>query len=163
MDAFIPSSYIKNELQKLDMYKRIAAVDNESALMDLEEELTDRYGDLPQPVINLLYIALTKAEAHDAFVISITQKGLVVDLKMYEKARLDVARIPELLKKYNGAFRMYPGKVPRFDYVLQSERGKRTLGFKPEEIFGQLRSLFDDMKGIRLNEKSGNEEEKENS
>ena len=163
MDAFIPSSYIKNELQKLDMYKRIASVDNENALMDLEEELTDRYGDLPQPVINLLYIALTKAEAHDAFVISITQKGLVVELKMYEKARLDVARIPELLKKYNGAFKMYPGKVPRFDYVLQSERGKKTTGFKPEEIFGQLRSLFDDMKGIRLNEKSGNEEEKENS
>ena len=150
MDAFIPSSYIKNELQKLDMYKRIASIENENMRMDLEEEMTDRFGDPPAPVINLLNIALTKAEAHDAFVTSVTQKGNVVELKMYEKAGLDVAQIPGLLKKYDGAFKMYPGKVPRFDYILMGERGKKVTGFKPQEIITQLRGLFADMKAIRL-------------
>jgi transcription-repair coupling factor (superfamily II helicase) len=150
MDAFIPSSYIKNELQKLDMYKRIASIENENMRMDLEEEMVDRFGDPPAPVINLLNIALTKAEAHDAFVTSVTQKGNVVELKMYEKAGLDVTRIPELLKKYDGAFKMYPGKVPRFDYILMGERGKKVTGFKPQEIITQLRGLFADMKAIRL-------------
>ena len=150
MDAFIPSSYIRNELQKLDMYKRIASVDTSDMMMDLEEELTDRYGEPPTPVINLLNIAITKAEGHDAFVTSITQKGTVVKLEMYERALLDVAQLPELIKKYDGAFKMYPGKVPKFDYILQAERGKKTFNFKPEEIFKQLRGLFADMKSIRL-------------
>ena len=74
----------------------------------------------------------------------------MVELKMYEKAGLDVTRIPELLKKYDGAFKMYPGKVPRFDYILMGERGKKVTGFKPQEIITQLRSLFADMKSIRI-------------
>ncbi|MBR4345273.1 MAG: transcription-repair coupling factor [Lachnospiraceae bacterium] len=160
MDAFIPSSYIKNELQKLDMYKRIAAIETPSLLMDLEEELTDRYGDPPAPVINLLYIAITKAEGHEAFVTSITQKGIVIELKMYEKAGLDVAQLPDLIKKYNGALRMHPGKVPKFDYILQSKRGKKMTAFKPEDIIDQLRALFADMKAIRIN-KSGQTNERE--
>ena len=150
MDAFIPSAYIKNELQKLDMYKRIASVDTYEMMMDLEEELTDRYGEPPTPVINLLNIALTKAEAHDAFVTGISQKGCVVKLEMYEKALLDVAQLPELIRKYEGAFKMYPGKVPKFDYILTPERGKKNFSFKPEEIIKQLRGLFADMKAIRL-------------
>ena len=79
---------------------------------------------------------------------------------MYEKAGLDVARIPELLTKYGGAFKMYPGPVPKFDYILQSERGKKTFNFKPEEIFRQLRGLFSDMKSIRL---QGHSTEKQES
>ena len=153
MDAFIPSTYIKNELQKLDMYKRIASIENENMLVDLEEELRDRFGKPPAPVTNLLYIALTKAEAHDAFVTSITQKGLMVELKMYERAGLDVARIPELLDKYKGALKMYPQKVPKFDYIFQGERGKKLTGIKPDEIIKQLRALFADMKGIRMQAK----------
>ena len=71
-------------------------------------------------------------------------------LRLYEKAGLDVAQIPGLLKKYDGAFKMYPGKVPRFDYILMGERGKKVTGFKPQEIITQLRGLFADMKAIRL-------------
>ena len=59
-------------------------------------------------------------------------------------------KIPELLKKYEGAFKMYPGKVPRFDYILKGERGKKVTGFKPAEVIDQLRGLFADMKAIRL-------------
>jgi len=152
MDAFIPSTYIKNELQKLDMYKRIASVETDAGLMDLEEELIDRYGEPPASVINLLNIALTKAEGHDAYVTSISQKGTVIELKMYERAGLDVAEIPGLLKKYNGALKMNPGKVPSFDYILLPERGKKNMIFKPDEVISRLRALFSDMKAIRLRE-----------
>ena len=53
-----------------------------------------------------------------------------------------------------------PGPVPKFDYILQSERGKKTFNFKPEEIFRQLRGLFSDMKSIRL---QGHSTEKQES
>ena len=53
-DAFIPADYIKNEYQKLDIYKRIAAIEDENEYDDMLEELIDRFGDLPKPVMNLL-------------------------------------------------------------------------------------------------------------
>ena len=48
MDAFIPDSYISNEYQKLDIYKRIATIETEEEMDDMTEELIDRFGDLPK-------------------------------------------------------------------------------------------------------------------
>ena len=54
MDAYIPSTYIKSEYQKLDIYKRIAAIESEEELSDMKDELVDRYGSLSTPAVNLL-------------------------------------------------------------------------------------------------------------
>ena len=48
VDAYIPDSYIPNEYQKLDIYKRIAAIENEEEMEDMIEELIDRFGDIPE-------------------------------------------------------------------------------------------------------------------
>ena len=148
MDAFIPSEYIRNELQKLDMYKRIATVDSNEFLMDLEEELIDRYGDLPAPVENLLNIALTKAMGHSVYIISIAQKGLTVKLDFYERAKLNVAAFPILMEKYSGSLKFITGKVPKFEYTLMQERGKKSQIIAPGRIIEQLQTLFKDMKEI---------------
>ena len=58
VDAFIPNSYIKNELQKLDIYKRIAEIENEEEKFNMIDELIDRFGEPPKSVENLLAIAL---------------------------------------------------------------------------------------------------------
>ena len=57
MDAFIPDSYISNEYQKLDIYKRIAAIETQQDYDDMLEELLDRFGEMPKAVLNLLAIA----------------------------------------------------------------------------------------------------------
>ena len=57
IDAFIPESYIKNEYQKLDIYKRIATIETEEEMDDMTEELIDRFGDLPKKVQQLLLTA----------------------------------------------------------------------------------------------------------
>ena len=54
IDAFIPSKYIPMESEKLDFYKRIAGIENQEEFMDMQEELTDRFGDIPESVNNLL-------------------------------------------------------------------------------------------------------------
>ena len=64
IDAFIPSAYIKNEFQKLDMYKRIASIQNADEYGEMLDELIDRFGELPKPAANLLLVALIRAEAH---------------------------------------------------------------------------------------------------
>ena len=68
IDAYIPVSYIKNEYQKLDIYKRISAIETEEEYMDMQDELMDRFGDIPHSVENLLKIAAIRALAHRAYV-----------------------------------------------------------------------------------------------
>ena len=77
--------------------KRIAAIETEEEQEDMLEELIDRFGDPPRKVQQLLMIAQLKAKAHAAYVISVEQKGDEYKFTMYEKARVNVAKIPELL------------------------------------------------------------------
>ena len=63
LDAYIPNGYIANEYQKLDIYKRIAAIENEEEKDEMLDELIDRFGEPPRPVQNLLLVAQLKAEA----------------------------------------------------------------------------------------------------
>ena len=67
IDAFIPESYIKNEYQKLDIYKRIAAIESEEEMDDMIEELIDRFGDIPKKVELLLEVARLKNLAQQAY------------------------------------------------------------------------------------------------
>jgi transcription-repair coupling factor (superfamily II helicase) len=75
VSAFIPADYIPNEEQKLAIYKKISLVRGESSCSDVKEEIEDRYGPLPKAAENLLFIALLKASAQEAGVLSVVQKG----------------------------------------------------------------------------------------
>ncbi|MDR0924976.1 MAG: transcription-repair coupling factor, partial [Hungatella sp.] len=84
IDAYIPTSYIKNEYQKLDIYKRISSIENEEEYMDMQDELMDRFGDIPGPVDNLLKVAGLKALAHSAYVTEVNINRQEVRLTMYK-------------------------------------------------------------------------------
>jgi transcription-repair coupling factor (superfamily II helicase) len=150
MDAHIPDTYIKNEIQRLDMYKRIAGIDSRETLMDISEEMTDRYGDIPASAQNLLDIAFLKAKAHDVYIISLIQKGLKVTMKLFEKAELDVARLPELKEKLGDRIRLVPGEKPYFDLSLTVPRGRIVKTLSPAEVFAQIGEAIDAISGIRL-------------
>ncbi len=60
VDAFIPSSYIKDEIQKIEVYKKIAAIENEEDYEYVREELEDRFSNIPNTVYNLMDIAYIK-------------------------------------------------------------------------------------------------------
>ncbi|MDE7327551.1 MAG: transcription-repair coupling factor, partial [Lachnospiraceae bacterium] len=98
LNAYIPATYIKNELQKLDMYKRVAGIETLEELEDLQEEFIDRFGEPPKPVLNLLQVAYLKAQAHAVYLVGIEQKGDMLWLTPYARAKYHVERIPELLK-----------------------------------------------------------------
>ena len=115
IDAFIPSSYIPNESQKLDIYKRIASIENEEEAEDMMEELIDRFGNIPKEVHKLLQIATLKNMAHAASVIAVEEKGANLKIVMYEKSRVVPERIGPLLEKRRGELTFYPrGDNPYF-------------------------------------------------
>ena len=83
IDAYIPGSYIKNEYQKLDIYKRISAIETEDEYMDMQDELMDRFGDIPRSVENLLMIAGLRALARQAYVTEVVINRQEIRLSMY--------------------------------------------------------------------------------
>jgi transcription-repair coupling factor (superfamily II helicase) len=144
MDAYIPSTYIKNEMHKLDIYKRIAEIENEEELMDMQEELMDRFGDLPSAVNNLLNIALIKSICHSVFVTSLVHKKEEVKLVMYQKAKLMGEKIPELLSKYQNILKFYPQGNPYFTFQLPKAPPSGKVD--TIAIFDQIKKLLEDFK-----------------
>ncbi|MCR4672762.1 MAG: transcription-repair coupling factor [Lachnospiraceae bacterium] len=115
IDAYIPDSYIANELRKLEMYKRISLITSEEDYSSLLDEMTDRYGDPPKAAANLLMIARIKALAHEVFVTRVTYSGRRSTFNMYEKSEVNVSVIPDLLVKYSGKLRFSStSRVPFF-------------------------------------------------
>ena len=100
VDAFIPPSYIVNEFQKLDIYKRIAGIENGNESEDMKEELLDRFGEIPKSVDNLLRIALIRVKAHKLYMPEVKGKNEEIRFVFNRDAGIQVENIPKLLKKY---------------------------------------------------------------
>lgn len=146
VDAFIPSSYIANEFQKLDVYKRIAGIETEEEMDDMLEELIDRFGDPPRKVQQLLKIAMLKALAHSADIVAVEQKSEKYRFTMYEKAKVDVRRISELLASYKGAMQFKAEAVPYFEYQKKGRSQKE----KDENVLELVKNILNDIKSLIL-------------
>jgi transcription-repair coupling factor (superfamily II helicase) len=115
-DAYVPAEYIKIESVKMDVYKRIAGIESTEEYEDMQDELIDRFGDIPPQVENLLRIVLLKAAAHNAFITEISGNKKMIKLTMWPKAEVDVERIPILIREYKGRLKFIPGDTPVFEY-----------------------------------------------
>ena len=115
-DAYIPSAYIPGESQKLELYKKISYIETQEDYEDLTEELTDRYGDIPEPLLRLMEIALLKTMAHEAFILSVEQRQGKILFAMNPRAGVRVELIDGFVKKYQGKMKIRPGVHPVFVY-----------------------------------------------
>jgi len=84
LDAYLPNTYIEDSALKMEIYKRIAAMETEELLDQLSVELEDRYGRLLRPVRNLLLLGKVKVLARKLSLISITKKAGCFELKFAE-------------------------------------------------------------------------------
>lgn len=144
VDAYIPASYIPNEYQKLDVYKRIASIENEEEMDDMVEELIDRFGDIPKKVQQLLNIAAIKALAHSAYIISVEHKGEEYIFTMYEKAQVKADRIPLLLDRHKGNMTF---KIETNPYFIYRKKGKSKKE-KDENILECVKNVISEIKGL---------------
>lgn len=147
VDAFIPSTYIKSESQKLSVYKRIAAIENVEEYQDMIDELSDRFGELPKSAVTLLKVSLLKALAHNAYIMEISGNRKEIKLKMYPEAAIDTVRIPELIKKYPRRLKLIPEKIPYFTFVLEKEEGRDSSVY-----LETITKLVEDIRELKLPE-----------
>ena len=103
IDAHIPHEYIRSEVQRLKVYRRIADVDSLEMERDVTEELIDRYGDPPVPVLNLMRTMLVKAYASRAFLESVTVRDGEATLKFAPDAAIDGGRLLSAVSQMDGA------------------------------------------------------------
>ena len=82
VNANIPERYVSSPEQRMDLYRRIAAIRSDDDASDLLDELLDRYGEAPKPVLALLDVALLRAAAGKAGVSDITQKRDVLRFQL---------------------------------------------------------------------------------
>ncbi|MFR7476489.1 TRCF domain-containing protein, partial [Frisingicoccus sp.] len=145
LDAYIPASYIKNEIQKLEIYKRIAGISNEEEYDEMVDELSDRFGDLPKSAQNLLDIALLKAQAHEACITQLSCRGDETKIFMYNQAAVCVERIPALIERYGRRLRFKPGETPYFVLKMRKEEQQDLLKCE-KNVIKDVKGLLEKMK-----------------
>ena len=117
--ASIPDRYVPSPEQRMDLYRRIAAIRDESEADDLVDELIDRYGEPPRTVNNLISVALLRAAASQAGVTDIAQKKgqLVFTLDQFNLEQFSALCADP---KFKDRLLLIPGDVPRFTLRLRS-------------------------------------------
>jgi transcription-repair coupling factor (superfamily II helicase) len=123
LDAYIPTAYISDEMQRLDIYKRIAGIRNEEDASEIYDELIDRYGEPPRSVENLVEIAKLRSYARHAYITEMRQTKDMLRIVLYKKARLDVAKLPLVEERFAPYVRfLMAGKNgPEFDYYYRMD------------------------------------------
>ncbi|MDO4283734.1 MAG: transcription-repair coupling factor [Eubacteriales bacterium] len=138
VDAFIPENYIVNEVQKLDIYKHIAAIESTEDCDEVRDELIDRFGEIPMPARNLLRIALIRAVGRHMDLAEITGAGGTIRFIPDKKARMRAENIPALLQRFQGRLRFTAKGEPAFTYSFKpsgvTEKDEETLLAAAEEV-----------------------------
>lgn len=146
VDAFIPPTYIVNEVQKLDIYKRIASVENTTESDEMRGELLDRFGAVPKSVENLLRIALIRVQAHQIYITEIKGKNERIQIFMKPDAAIEPTKIPQLLaafpQKLNFVAKGNPYFVYRYKKLDLVEKDAEQLLSLTEELLGKMKETL---------------------
>ncbi len=145
VDAFIPGTYIVNETQKLDIYKRIAGIENLKERDDMRDELLDRFGEIPRSVDNLLRIALIRVAAHNLGLTEIKGKNERIVFTFLPDARIDTGKLASFINahKQEMSFTAYgkPFLTYRYRKTGLVETDAELLLNKTEEILEEMKDL----------------------
>lgn len=142
VSAYIDDSYIGIESRKIEMYKKIAAIRDEQDVLDIEDELTDRYGEMPEPVRNLVNIAYIKALSQSLDFISVSEKNDTVQFGLAGAKKIDFKAIGKAAEKYKRQLLFNAGTTPYLVYRVMPGQKSRTLD--------NIKILLQDLKSFEV-------------
>jgi transcription-repair coupling factor (superfamily II helicase) len=144
IDAYIPSGYIKDETQKIEVYKKIASIDSYDYMMELQEELEDRFSDIPNTVYNLMNIAYLRTIARELGIIEIKEVNNDIIIIFENKGYLTPHLVRFILEKYKREIQFKMGDTPSMVY--------KAKGIKKEELLNTLINVSKEMNEVRMRE-----------
>ena len=118
IDAYIPDRYISHAGQRIEVYKKISLIENEEDEFEVEDELIDRFGDIPRSVQNVIMVALLKAKARSCGIKEISHKGNFLNV-LFED--VDLPALIGLAKGNPLKYKLIPGSVPRMHVKLDRQ------------------------------------------
>lgn len=127
VDAYIPDNYIKNEVQKIEVYKKIAAINSYEDVLDVKEELEDRFSSIPTSLQNLMDIAYIRSMGKVLGIEEIKEAKGEVAFTFESKDRVDQNVMKGLLKKYSRKIVLKMNKKPGFGYRLKDVKRENIL------------------------------------
>ncbi|WP_392485999.1 transcription-repair coupling factor [Haloimpatiens sp. FM7315] len=134
IDAYIPGDYIKDETQKIEIYKKIAAIDSLQDMMDIQEEVEDRYSDIPASVNNLISISYCRALASKLGIEEITDKGNELIFKFNSKEIFNEKFVKNVLNKYRKNIVFKLGEKPAFAYKFRDKSREKIIKVMEEVL-----------------------------
>ena len=129
VDAFIPSSYITDEIQKIEGYKKIAAIENINDFMEIKSELEDRYSSIPDSVYNLMDIAYIKSICKGLYIEDIKETAKELRFKFVKGYKGFEGIYSVLLKQYKDDVILYFGETPSFAIKLDNIKREAALEY----------------------------------
>jgi transcription-repair coupling factor (superfamily II helicase) len=137
LNAFIPDSYMGDENVKLLTYKRLSKIRDEDEIPSMEEELRDRYGEIPEPLQNLLRIIGLRIFLSRLRVKRLEMAGSQVVLHVTDGTPLKMEKLLKLVKEDKGKVKVLPdGKI-----IMQRD-------LKTGDFFVQTRNLLMEITGL---------------
>ena len=109
VSAFIPEDYIDSSLARVDIYKKIAAIENEQDVSDIVDELIERFGDPPREVLALMDVSLIRAQCTACGVTELTEKNKMLIIKF---AKFDMKKIANVISAMKGNMFFSAGTDP---------------------------------------------------
>ncbi len=151
VDAYIPGEYILNEEQKLEIYKRIATLENAQECEDMKDELLDRFGKVPETVENLLRISLLRTRAGALYITEIKGGSSEIEIKVSPEAKFDPDKIPDFLLGYKGNMSFHKGQTPVFVYKYKKDsnpaKAAKQLLKDAEDLVESMKMLLKKAEG----------------
>lgn len=141
IDAYIPSSYIKDEVLKIQIYKKIAALENHDDYMSVKAELEDRFSDIPDSVYNLMDISLLRAKANQLGISELRERGNDVHIIFYDSKDILDGFVGLILNSYKDRIQIGKREKPSliFKYVGQDK----------SRVISRLSKLMNDFLNIK--------------
>ncbi len=124
-DAYIPENYIPDTRQKIEIYKKISRIKSEEDRQDLYEEILDRFGDPPRPVLNLLQIARLRVLAQEKGLKELKLKGQKGEILLTPTPSLG-DKVVALGEKYNRRLRVRGSRNPKLFINLNGLQEKEA-------------------------------------
>ncbi len=134
--ANIPDRYVDNEMLKLQMYKKIAAISSQSDMEDMIDELLDRFGELPGETLNLVKISRIRALAEELSVTRIHEQSGKVMVLLNEKNPVGPFAISQAYGRFGMKLLMHAGREP---YLRLNTEPREKL----DDLIELLQILFD--------------------
>lgn len=118
--AYIPENYISDYRYKIECYKKISSIKSAKDRMNLESELIDMYGDIPEPVMNLIKIGYIKAMAIEVGISNIVDLNDKIKFKLFENHNISAPALVKLIQSYHNRLSIASKAKPTL--LLRSNR-----------------------------------------